>query len=317
MPNDNVNYQDLEHAVRLVSSGCATLEEASRISGISLVTLQARTSASKALGAHARSSPTNTAVYKRSAKGVLTITRQSRNITSVAKDLFFSIDGRATAADLAARSKANTAYVYATLKTWEREGHIEILRGAPTPHESTIDNAVEESDLDFTREQGPAHVAMLRSETPESAAPEIATRPDAAVESKSEWLEVKIEPTSTALKEAQERVSQISSQLDSERQSRQEILQALNEARTQADRQRSIAEAQRKMLAQAQDELAAVRRAHEAQRAQHSARNEAQARMLSEANMQRKALEADLVKARTERECAIRLLAETPYASAK
>jgi len=317
MPNDSVNYQDLEHAVRLVSSGCATLEEASRISGVSLATLQARTSVSKAVGAHTRSSATNTAVYKRSAKGVLTITRQSRNFTSVAKDIFFSIDGKLTAADLAARSNANTAYVHATLRTWEREGYIEILRGAPTPHESTIDNAAGEMDLDFTQEQGPAHVTMLRRETQESAPAVTATRQDTAVEPKNEWLEVKIEPTSIALKEAQERVSQISSQLDSERQSRQEILQALSEARTQADRQRSIAEAHGKMLAQVQGELAAARRAHEAQSAQHRARNEAQARILADANMHRKALEADLVKARTERECAIRLLAETPYASAK
>src|SRR5215217_5271138 len=107
MPDDNANYQDLEHAVRIVSSGSASLEEASRISGVPLATLQAHTSPSKPVRAHPAISPQNNAVYKRSAKGVLTITRQSREFTTVAKGLFFSIDGKATAADLAARSNAN------------------------------------------------------------------------------------------------------------------------------------------------------------------------------------------------------------------
>ncbi|MEA3154377.1 MAG: hypothetical protein QOK44_1966 [Betaproteobacteria bacterium] len=310
MPNDSVNHQDLEHAMRMASSGYATLEEASRISGVPLVTLKARSSASKALGDHACSSPTNTAVYTRSAKGVLTITRQSQKFTSVAKEIFFSIDGQATAADLAASSSANDPYVYANLKTWEKEGYIELVRPQPTAHESTIDNAAGETDLDFTRDQECAQATMLRSETRESAAAETVMRQDAALEPKSEWLEVRVEPTPTALKQAQESVSQMGSQVDSEHRSRQEILKALSKARTQADTARRIAAAQGRTLARMQDEIVAARRAYEAQLTEHSARNEQQARRLAEADAHRKALEADLMRLR-DRERAIRLLVQT------
>jgi glutamate/tyrosine decarboxylase-like PLP-dependent enzyme len=290
-------------------------------------------------------SPKNNAVYKRSAKGVLAITRQSREFTTVAKDLFFSINGETTADDLAARSNANAAYVYATLKTWEREGYVQILRHVSTPAMSIIDDAAEETDLDFTQETGSAQTTRLRSRR-ESAADETALwahtlaakneKPEAQPESMRVALkqapaaqtesmrvalkhapEAQTESMRIALKQAQESVRDMSSQLESERRSRQETLQALSEARTQADKQRSVAEAQRQTLTKVQDELAAARRAHEAQSAQHRARNEAQTRMLAEADIHRKALEADLNKTRMERECAIKLLAEQPWALSK
>jgi hypothetical protein len=360
MSNDSVNHQDLDHAVRMVSSGSATLEEASRISGVPLATLQARTSAAKAVRSQPASTQKNNAVYKRSAKGVLTITRQSPKFTTVARDLFFSIDGETTADDLAARSSANAAYVYATLKTWEREGYIDVLRHVSTPAMSMVDNAAEEIDLDFTQETGSgqttrvrsrresaadetalwAHTLAVKNDKPEPQtesmrvavrqAPEAQTQsmrvavrqaPQAQTESTRLPLKQAPEPQTEsmriALKQAQESVREMSLQLESERRSRQETLQALSEARTQADTQRGVAEAQRQTLTQMQDELAAARRTHEAQSAQHRARNEAQARMLAEAESHRKALEADLNRARMERECAIKLLAEQPWALSK
>jgi hypothetical protein len=310
MPEDNVNYQDLEHAVRMVLSGCATPEEASRISGIPLATIQTRIWALKAVGAPSCSSPTNTAVYKRSAKGVLTITRQSRNFPAVAKDIFFSIDGKATAADLASQSKATPAYVSATLKTWEREGYIEIMRrAAPTRDESTIDNASGETDLDFTQELARART-MLGSNTRELTTARTATGQDSRLEGKKEWLEIQTQPIRTVQMQAQENVRQINSQLDSERPSRQQILQALSEARTQVDKERSVAKAQAQTLARMRDELVAARHAHQAALAEQDARNKEQARLLAEADLARTALEADLIKARLERKYALRLLVQ-------
>jgi uncharacterized protein YneF (UPF0154 family) len=151
----------------------------------------------------------------------------------------------------------------------------------------------------------------MRSDTRELVTAETLTRQEAALESRGEWLEVRIDGTATAQPHPCESVAQIGSKRESERPSQQDILQALNEARTQAETARRIAAAQGRTLARMQDELFAARRTYKTQLAEHAALNEEQARRLAEADMHRKALEADLTKLR-DRERAIRLLVQTP-----
>ena len=307
MPNDADNYQDLEHAARLVSSGCATVEEASRISGVPLIDLQARVSATKAVGRHAHTAPPDTTLYKRTAKGVLTITRTSRQFTNVHKDIFFSVDGHASAVDLAVRSNANAAYVYATLKAWEKEGYIAVVQRARVSDQGAINDDAQEADLDFTAGSGPMATSVPRSVTRESA--ETVTLTREATRVTNERPETQMGTPWPPHTQAPESVKQLSAQLAAERRSREDITKALSEARTQTEREHGIVQRQREMLARMQAELAAARRAHEAQLAEHSARHSEHVRLLATLQAQRKALEADLAKARMERECAMNLLA--------
>ena len=307
MPNDNDNFQDLEHAARLVSSGCATVEEASRISGVPLSDLQARVSATKAVGRHAHAAPPDTTLYKRTAKGVLTITRTSRQFTTVHKDIFFSIDGHATAVDLAVRSNANAAYVYATLRAWEKEGYIAVVQRARAVDAGAINRNEEDADLDFTSGREPVQTAVPRSVTRESNATVTATIEATRVATES--AEAQMGTPWPAPKQAPESVKQLSAQLAAERRSREDMAKALNEARMQAEREHVLVQRQREMLARMQAELLAARRAHQAQLTEQSARHAEQVRLLATLEAQRKTLEADLNKARMERECAVNLLA--------
>jgi hypothetical protein len=220
MPNDSVNHMDLQRALRMVSSGCATPQEAARICDVPLAAVQGRNLTNKfgtEQGPRSKEIVSPTAVYKRTAKGVLTITRETRNVTPVAKEIFVSIDGQANVADLIARSKTTPAYVLATLKTWENAGLIEIARHATTHPASQNGSDADEDDLDFTHGQAAVQTAMRPVATRrESVATDAATRARAALQVRKDDLEAQFEAIELSLKRARELASRIRAQLASE-----------------------------------------------------------------------------------------------------
>ena len=220
IPNESVNHMDLQRALRMVSSGCATPQEAARICDVPLAAVQGRSLTNKfgTEGApQTKPIVAATAIYNRTAKGVLTITRETKNVTPVAKEIFISIDGQATVADLIARSKTTPAYVLANLKTWENAGFIELVRHAATPPASRKGNDVDEDDLDFTHGEAAAQTVTRPLATRrESVVTDTVTRARAALQVRKDDLEAQFEAVELSLKRARELASQIRAQLASE-----------------------------------------------------------------------------------------------------
>jgi hypothetical protein len=211
---------DLQRALRMVSSGCATPQEAARICDVPLAAVQGRSLTNKfgTEGApQTKSIVAPTAIYNRTAKGVLAITRETKNVTAVAKEIFVAIDGRATVADLVAGSKTTPAYVLANLKTWENAGFIEVVRYATTPPASRSGDDAEEDDLDFTHGQAAVQIATRPvAARRETVATDTVTRARAALQVRKDDLEAQFEAVELSLKRARELASQIRAQLASE-----------------------------------------------------------------------------------------------------
>ena len=88
--------------------------------------------------------PHPTAVYARTGKGVLSFKNGTAKVSSELKDLFSSIDGKASVAELCAETQMDAEEVEEALVTLEKKGYIKVFK-----------EGAEQAVPDFTEAPGP------------------------------------------------------------------------------------------------------------------------------------------------------------------
>lgn len=124
----------------------------------------------------------STAVYSRTAKGVLAITAQAKKFPSTLKNVFFAVDNKATVGELLVTVNMNPAYTHHALRALENEGYIEVFRHEAAEEEYSAAHAAEDTDLDFTTPEAFARAASPAPRRMVSSLREIRARAGAPVE---------------------------------------------------------------------------------------------------------------------------------------